>query len=562
LDASLRWHDGEVMHVTALKLTENAAEAARAEVDAYFEALQQKSLLRFLTCGSVDDGKSTLVGRLLYDARLLLEDQLSALERESAKAGATGGDLDFSLLVDGLAAEREQGITIDVAYRFFATEKRKFIIADTPGHEQYTRNMATGASTADLAIILIDARKGVLPQTRRHSFLVHLLGIRHVVLAVNKMDLVGHDEARFDEIVADYRGLADEIGISDFTAIPVAAKSGDNVATRSGAMAWYAGPALLEHLETVPIEAAGAAIAPFRMAVQWVNRPGQDFRGYAGTIASGRVRTGDAVAILPSGRTTRIARIVTAAGDLDEAAAGQAVTLTLTDEVDCSRGDLIAAAGAATVAATLDAALIWMAEAELEPHRAYWLKTGAQLVSATVTPGEIVAIDENGSRTGPGLTLNDIGKVRIALDRRIAATLYADNRALGGFILINKATHATVAAGMIGGFPSSAVSDAHVERIFWVPGETQAEILRARFAAQGRSAFILTEAALREGLCSDLGPEDAAELVRRAAEVARLMSATGATIIAALSGVRGVDVPGSLVGFEAGGEASGEDWVI
>jgi bifunctional enzyme CysN/CysC len=551
------------MASAALKLGHGAgAEAARVEVDAYFEALQHKSLLRFLTCGSVDDGKSTLVGRLLYDAHFLLEDQLSALERESAKAGNAGEGLDFSLLVDGLSAEREQGITIDVAYRFFATGKRKFIIADTPGHEQYTRNMATGASTADLAIILIDARKGVLPQTRRHSVLVHLLGIRQVVLAVNKMDLVGYDQARFDTIVADYGALADEIGIKEFTAIPVAARPGDNVASRSAALAWYAGPALLEHLENVPLEGAGAGIAPFRLAVQWVNRAGQDFRGYAGTIASGRARTGDAVAILPSGRTTRIARIVTAAGDLDEAVAGQAVTLTLADEVDCSRGDLIAAAGAATVAGSLDATLVWMAEAPLEPHRAYWLKTGAQTVSATVTVGQVLAIDGGAGRTGPMLALNDIGSVRIALDRRIAATAYADNRALGGFILIDKASHATVAAGMIGGFPSAGVLDAHVERIFWVAGESRAEALRARFAAQGRSAFILTEAALREGLCADLSADDAAELTRRAAEVARLMSATGVTIIAAIPVARTAEVPGSLVGFDTAGEALGEDWVI
>jgi bifunctional enzyme CysN/CysC len=323
-------------------------------------------------------------------------------------------------------------------------------------------------------------------------------------------------------------------------------------------MTWYAGPPLLEHLETVPIEGAAPGIAPFRMAVQWVNRTGQDFRGYAGTIASGRVRTGDAVAILPSGRTTRIERIVTAAGERNEASAGEAVTLTLADAVDCSRGDLIAAAGAAAVTGTLDATLVWMAEAPLDPHRSYWLKTGAQTASATVTVGEVLAVDGGESRTGALLALNDIGRARIALDRRIAATLYADNRALGGFILIDKATHATVAAGMIGGFPGTAAVRTHVERIFWVPGEKEAETLQGRFAAQGRRAFVLTEAALREGLCSDLGPEAATELVRRAAEVARLMSATGVTIIAAIPLPPGVAVPGALVGAEA----AGEDWVI
>jgi len=536
------------------------AQAVRAEVDAYFEALQQKSLLRFITCGSVDDGKSTLVGRLLYDAHLLLEDQLAALERESAKAGS-GEGLDFALLVDGLAAEREQGITIDVAYRFFATEKRKFIIADTPGHEQYTRNMATGASTADLAIILIDARKGVLPQTRRHSFLTHLLGIRQIVLAVNKMDLVDYEQARFDEIVADYRALADEIGIADFTAIPVAAAPGDNITRRSPAMPWYAGPALLEHLETVPLSASVAGIAPFRMAVQWVNRPNQDFRGFAGTIASGRVRVGDSVAILPSGRATRIGRIVTADGDLDEAMAGQAVTLTFADELDCSRGDLVAAAGAATVAETLAASLIWMAEAPLAPNRAYWLKAGTQSVSAKVTVDEVVAMDGEGYRAGAGLALNDIGQVRISLDRKLAATTYADNRRLGGFILVDKASNATVAAGMIAGFPGTHLAGAHLERIFWIPDEEEAKALRSRFAALGRSAFILTEAALREGLCSDLAPDDLAELARRAGEGARLLSAAGVTVIVALAGVPGMAIPGTLVG--AGGEAAaGEDWVI
>ena len=541
------------MASAALRLNP-AAEAARAEVDACFEALGRKSLLRLLTCGSVDDGKSTLVGRLLYDAHLLLEDQLAALERDSRRAGR---ELDLSLLVDGLAAEREQGITIDVAYRFFATARRKFIIADTPGHEQYTRNMATGASTADLAILLIDARKGVLPQTRRHSVLVHLLGIRHVVLAVNKMDLVGYDRARFGTIVADYRALADEIGIADFTAIPVAAKPGDNVAARSPFMAWYDGPALLDHLETVPLDAAGADIAPFRMAVQWVNRPNQDFRGYAGTIASGRVRKGDAVAILPSGRATRIARILAPGGDRDEAVAGQAVTLTLADAVDCSRGDLIAAAGAANVASALDATLVWMAETPLDPKRAYWLKAGAQSVSATVAPGALL-LAGGGQRSEPALALNDIGEVRIALDRRLAATAYADNRALGGFILIDKATHATVAAGMISGFPAAGAGEAHVERIFWVSDEAQAETLQARFAAQGRPSFVLTAAALHEDLCTDLEPDDAAALTRRAAAVARLMAAAGVTVVIAIPPAGGFDIPGTLAGFEA----AGEDWVI
>jgi bifunctional enzyme CysN/CysC len=555
---------------SAARVFDSAADAAAREVAAYFAALREKSLLRFLTCGSVDDGKSTLVGRLLYDSKMLLDDQLSALERESRKAGGRTEELDFSLLVDGLAAEREQGITIDVAYRFFATEKRKFIIADTPGHEQYTRNMATGASTADLAIILIDARKGVLAQTRRHSFLVHLLGIKSIVLAVNKMDLVGYSQTRFDEIVADYRAFAAEAGIDEFVAIPMSATAGDNVAGRTAAMAWYDGPALLHHLETVPVETANAAIEPFRLAVQWVNRPSQDFRGYAGTIASGRIRVGEAVSILPSGLGSRVERIVTADCDIGEAVAGQAVTLTLQDEVDCSRGDMIASAGAASVAGKIDATLVWMAEEQMVPHRTYWLKSGAQTVSASIGGvGPLVDVNTLEPRRGLSLGLNDIGRVEIDLDRRIAATSYAENRALGGFVLIDKMTHATVAAGMIGGFPRSSgdeAADVHANRIFWATGGNEGERharagrLQAQLSAQGRSAFILSEELVRGGLCADLGPGEAAELTRRVGEVARLMSMTGATVIAAVPIAGGVAVPGTVIGSEA--DAPEADWII
>ena len=314
------------------------------DIDAYLKQHQHKSLLRFITCGSVDDGKSTLIGRLLYDSKMIFEDQLAALEADSKRVGTQGQEIDFALLVDGLAAEREQGITIDVAYRFFATEKRKFIVADTPGHEQYTRNMVTGASTADLAVILIDARKGVLTQTRRHSYLAHLIGIRNIVLAVNKMDLVGYDQAVFDRIVADYRQFAASIGIADFVAMPISGFKGDNITGLSANTPWYAGPTLIEHLETVALDVASDRAKPFRMPVQWVNRPNLDFRGFAGLIASGTVRPGDAVRVLPSGKTSTVSRIVTFDGDLEAAAAGQSVTLCLADEIDCSRGDVLAIA--------------------------------------------------------------------------------------------------------------------------------------------------------------------------------------------------------------------------
>jgi bifunctional enzyme CysN/CysC len=483
--------------------------------------------------------------------------------------GTQGGDIDFALLVDGLAAEREQGITIDVAYRFFATERRKFIVADTPGHEQYTRNMATGASTADLAIILIDARKGVLTQTRRHSFLVHLLGIRHIVLAVNKMDLVGHEQARFDEIVADYAEVAREIGVAGFTAIPMSAKLGDNVVIQGPNMAWYQGPALLEHLEGVAVGGPSAGIAPFCMAVQWVNRPDQDFRGYAGTIASGRVRPGDSVTILPSGRTTRIARIVTADGDLDEAGTDQAVTLTFADQVDCSRGDLVAAAGGANVADAIDASLVWMGEAAMVPTRPYWLKLGTQLVSARIARVDAV-VDVNAleDRRGFTLRLNDVGRVRIDLDRPIAALPYAESRALGGFILIDKATNATVAAGMIGSFPeTAAAAQIHADRIYWAAGTDEedraarASRLQARLGLGGRSAFVLGEAEMREGIGRDLGG-DATAMARRAGDVARLMSRAGVTIILAVPVPDGFSVPGSIVGPEADNARPVEDWII
>jgi bifunctional enzyme CysN/CysC len=544
---------------------------AAAEIDAWLLAQQEKSLLRFITCGSVDDGKSTLIGRLLYDSKMLFEDQLAVLESDSRRSGAAEGTIDFSLLVDGLAAEREQGITIDVAYRFFATERRKFVVADTPGHEQYTRNMATGASTAEAAVILIDARKGVLTQTRRHSHIAHLLGIRSLILAVNKMDLVGYDQARFEAIVADYRVFADEAGIGAFTAIPVSGLEGDNVSRRSARMPWHGGPSLLEALEQAPVRAArgGEALA---FPVQWVNRPDQGFRGYAGTIAAGRVRPGDRVRVLPSGEGATVARIVTLDGDLAEAAAGQAVTLTFTGEVDCARGDLIAADDGAsvTVADHLDATLVWMAAEPLVPGRAYWLKLGPLTVAASVA--RVAAVrDVNTMAEGPGrpLGLNDIGRCEIVLDRPIPAALYRDSRALGGFILIDRASHATLAAGLIDALadlPAARAAESGQGRIIWLTGSSDEERsrfarkARERFAARGRASVALDETSLRDGLNSDLGEEDEAENRRRTLEVAKLLSRAGVTVLVALEAPEGAERPGTEV--DVGGAAQDWDWII
>ncbi|HVI06138.1 MAG TPA: sulfate adenylyltransferase subunit CysN, partial [Sphingomicrobium sp.] len=443
--------------MATLAKTIDAADVAREQLEQWIDATQSLSLLRFITCGSVDDGKSTLIGRLLYDSKLLFEDQLSALASDSRKHGTQDESLDFALLVDGLSAEREQGITIDVAYRFFATDRRKFIVADTPGHEQYTRNMVTGASTADLAVILVDARKGVLSQTRRHSFLVKLLGIRHVVLAINKMDLVGYDQQVFDAIAADYAAFAEHAGIEAFTAIPISGLAGDNITGKSNAMPWYEGPALLEHLEEVPTQKRDATSEPFRMAVQWVSRPDASFRGYAGRIASGYLRVGDPIVVLPAGRRSAVERIVTQGHDLKQAINGQSVTLTLADEIDCSRGDVIVSATAIPeTTSRIDATLVWMSEQNLVKHRSYWLKIGTQTSSANVDlVHSVIDIDGLAERAGEPLGLNDIGRVVIDLDRPIPALRYAQNRKLGGFILIDKLTNATVAAGLIEGFPAA-----------------------------------------------------------------------------------------------------------
>src|SRR5690606_19141423 len=426
------------------------SELIASDIQAYLKSHEHKSLLRFITCGSVDDGKSTLIGRLLYESKLIFEDQLAALEADSKKVGTQGGDLDFALLVDGLAAEREQGITIDVAYRFFSTDRRKFIVADTPGHEQYTRNMVTGASTADVAVILIDARRGVLTQTRRHSYIVSLLGIRHIVLAINKMDLIDFSQELFESIVGEYRDFAQQIGLQDVTPIPLSALKGDNILERSARTPWYKGPTLMEYLETVEIEDDLQA-KPFRLPVQWVNRPNQDFRGFAGTIASGAIRVGDAVRVLPSGQQSKVARIVTYDGDLEQAVAGQSVTLTLTDEIDVSRGDVLAAASSPpAVADQFQCTIIWMHEDPMLPGRPYLMKLGTRTVTGSITaPKYKVNVNTLEHLAAKQLELNEIGVCNISLDRPIAFDPYTENREMGGFILIDKLSNDTVGAGLL-----------------------------------------------------------------------------------------------------------------
>ncbi len=528
-------------------------------IDAYLEAHQHKTMLRFITCGSVDDGKSTLIGRLLYDSKMIFEDQLATLEADSKRVGTQGGEIDFALLVDGLAAEREQGITIDVAYRFFATEKRKFIVADTPGHEQYTRNMVTGASTADLAVILIDARKGVLTQTRRHSYLVNLIGIRHVVLAVNKMDLIGYDKATFDNIVAEYGEFARSIGIEDFTAIPISGFKGDNITGPSEFTPWYKGPALLPFLETVEVDVTADQEQPFRLPVQWVNRPNLDFRGFAGMIASGTVRPGDQVRVLPSGKTSTVSRIVSLEGDRDLAVAGESVTITLADEIDCSRGQVIVAAQAPLeVADQFESTLVWMDEADMVPGRAYWLKIGTQTVSATIhQPKYEVNINTQEHLATKTLDLNAIGVANITTDREIPFSAYADNRDLGGFILIDKITNHTVAAGMIH-FALRRAQNIHWQAtdigrdhhasmkhqkpaVLWLTGlsgsgkSTIANIVEKKLARMNRHTFLLDGDNVRHGLNKDLGftEADRIENIRRVGEVAKLMTDAGLIVITA-----------------------------
>jgi bifunctional enzyme CysN/CysC len=529
------------------------------DIDAYLVQHLHKSLLRFITCGSVDDGKSTLIGRLLYDSKLLYEDQLALLEADSKRVGTQGQNIDFALLVDGLAAEREQGITIDVAYRFFSTDRRKFIVADTPGHEQYTRNMVTGASTADLAVILIDARKGVLTQTRRHSFLVHLLGIRQIVVAINKMDLVDYDQATFEAIVTEYRRSADSIGIGDFLATPISALAGDNIYTRSGNTTWYNGPSLIEHLESVPVDIDTAQTQPFRLPVQWVNRPNLDFRGFSGLICAGSVMPGDKVRVLPSGLTSLVRRILTPEEVTPQAVAGQSVTICLEDQVDCSRGDVLAAADAPPqVADQFEATIVWMAENPMLAGRPYWLKLSTQIVSATVhAPKYQINVNTMERLAAKTLMMNAIGVCNVTTDRPIVFESYEGNHELGGFILIDKLSNATVAAGMLH-FALRRSQNVHwqaldVSRetratmknqrpaVLWFTGlsgagkSTIANLVDKKLHRMNRHTFLLDGDNIRHGLSRDLGFTDAdrVENIRRVGEVARLMTDAGIIVITA-----------------------------
>ncbi len=527
------------------------------DIEQYLAQHATKSMLRFITCGSVDDGKSTLIGRLLYESKLVFEDQLSALESDSKKVGTQGEGLDFALLVDGLAAEREQGITIDVAYRYFTTERRKFVVADTPGHEQYTRNMVTGASTADLAVILIDARKGVLTQTRRHSYLVSLLGIRNVVLAVNKLDLVDYSQEVFQQIVDEYTAFAAEIGLDRVVAIPMSAYMGDNLTDRSPNTPWYQGPSLIEHLETVDID-DDLRTGPFRMPVQWVNRPDLDFRGFSGQIVGGAVRPGDRIRVLPSGTESTVERIVTMDGDLDEAVAGRSVTITLADEIDISRGDVLAAVDALPgVADQFEAQLVWMGEHDMLPERPYVCQIGTMTVQARITKPKykinVNTLEQTATNT---LALNEIGVCNISFDRPVPFDAYTDNRDTGGFILIDRLSNTTVGAGMIAhslrrsdnihwqavdvNAESRAVLNGHRPQIVWFTGlsgsgkSTIANELERQLHASGCHTYLLDGDNVRHGLNRDLGftEADRVENIRRVTEVARLMADAGLIVLA------------------------------
>ncbi len=544
----------------AAPLDEAGLDEDEARTDAamsdYVAGQESKGLLRFLTCGSVDDGKSTLIGRLLYDTKLIFEDQLAALERDSRKHGTTGSEMDFALLVDGLEAEREQGITIDVAYRFFSTPKRKFIVADTPGHEQYTRNMATGASTADLAIVLVDARQGILPQTRRHSMIASLLGIRHIVLAVNKIDLVEFDRAVFEQIAGEYRAFARELGFETIQPIPLSARYGDNVIARSPRMGWYRGPALLEHLEAVETEADTAG-RPFRFPVQYVSRPDLDFRGFAGTVAAGRIGVGDRVTVAKSGKQSRVKRIVTQGGDLAEAIAGQAVTLVLDDEVEVSRGNmLVVPEGRPHVADQFAATLVWFDEKPLLPGRSYILRTETDEVSATVSHLKYRRnINNFSEEAAKALEMNEVGVCNFALQAPIAFDTFAENRVTGAFILIDRLTNATVGAGMIQ-HPLRRAANIHWQAldvtrearsqmkhqkpaVLWFTGlsgsgkSTVANLLEKKLHAAGRHTYVLDGDNVRHGLNRDLGFTDAdrVENIRRVAETAKLMADAGLIVL-------------------------------
>ena len=534
-----------------------------SDIDAYLETHQHKSLLRFITCGSVDDGKSTLIGRLLYDSKMIFEDQLEALQADSKRVGTQGQEIDFALLVDGLAAEREQGITIDVAYRFFATEKRKFIVADCPGHEQYTRNMVTGASTADLAIMMIDARKGVLVQTRRHSYLCNLIGIKNIILAVNKMDLIDYDQARYDAIVADYAAFAAEIGIKNFTAMPISGFKGDNITTNSPNTPWYSGKPLIDYLESVEIDNEADQAKPFRLPVQWVNRPNLDFRGFSGLIATGSIKPGDAIRVLPSGKTSTVTRIVTLDGDLDQAVAGQSVTLCFADEIDCSRGSVIATADDPPEASDqFEAMIVWMDDDALHVGRSYWLKLGTQTVSAIVQQPKYTVNVNDPAGVGSHLAaktleLNAIGVAELATDKPLVFEAYAQSRTLGGFILIDKITNRTVGAGMLH-FSLRRAQNVHWQatdigreehaslknqkpRVLWFTGlsgsgkSTIANEVEKTLNLMNRHTFLLDGDNVRHGLNKDLGftEADRIENIRRVGEVAKLMADAGLIVLTA-----------------------------
>ncbi|MGE0213051.1 MAG: sulfate adenylyltransferase subunit CysN [Parvibaculaceae bacterium] len=532
------------------------APSAAVDVAAYLATQERKDLLRFITCGSVDDGKSTLIGRLLYEAKLLFEDQLAALEADSRKLGTQPGGIDFALLVDGLAAEREQGITIDVAYRAFTTDRRKFIVADTPGHEQYTRNMATGASTAELAVILADARKGVLTQTRRHSFIVSLLGIRKIVLAVNKMDLVDYGEETFRAIEEEYRAFASRIGLEDIVCIPVSALKGDNVVQPSAVMDWHHGPTLMAHLETVEV-GEDLASQPFRMPVQWANRPDQSFRGFSGQIVSGTVRPGDEIKVMPSARASRVSRIATFNGDLDAAVAGQSVTLTLADEIEAGRGTILcAAADPVAVADQFEVEILWMDQEPMLAGRPYLVKIGTQSVSGSLAQPKyrinVNTLEHAAART---LELNEIGVCNLRLDKPVAFAPYAESRDLGGFIIIDRFSNNTVGMGLIHfalrrasnihwqaievGKGAHAVLKGQKPCILWFTGlsgagkSAIANLVEKRLHALGRHTYLLDGDNVRHGLNKDLGFTDAdrVENIRRVAEVAKLMVDAGLIVL-------------------------------
>ncbi len=541
-------------------MSEAALSIAELEsrVQTYIDTQANLDLLRFITCGSVDDGKSTLIGRMLYEAQLVFEDQVASLQQDSKRQGTQGGDIDFALLVDGLAAEREQGITIDVAYRFFSTDHRKFIVADTPGHEQYTRNMVTGASTADVAVILVDAVNGLLTQTRRHSFITSLLGIKHVVLAVNKMDLVDYDKAKFDEIVRDYEVFAEQLSFETITPIPLSALKGDNVIERSAHTSWYQGPTLLGYLETVDIHSHDDE-APFRFPVQWVNRPSADFRGFAGTVVAGSVRRGEDVRILPSGEIASVKDIVLYHDNLEAAHTDQAVTLTLDREVDASRGDVIVAADSpCEVSDQFDASLVWMDQEEGYIGRSYWLMMGTTRINATISDIKfkynINTLDQLSAR---GFELNDIGRITLSFDKPVPFESYQDCKGLGSFVLVDRYTHHTVGAGMINyalrraknihrhshevDKAARARLNGHKGKVLWMTGlsgsgkSSVANAVELALYNRGVHTFILDGDNVRHGLNKDLGFTDAdrVENIRRTAEVAKLMVDAGLVVITA-----------------------------